>query len=132
MATDLFAALPPVPTAIVIGGETLDITPIKVGELPAFARIVQPVAAHLSASPDWLVLMAEHGDAVIDAVSIAARRPREWVAGLELDEAVRLAQAVFEVNADFFIRRLMPVITEAAGRIGQRIQATPGPTPSSA
>ena len=131
MATDPYVALPPVPTAIVIGGETLDITPIKVGELPALGRVLQPIAAHLSASPDWLTLMAEQGDAVIDAVSIAARRPREWVAGLELDEAVRLAQAVFEVNADFFIRRLMPVITEAAGRIGQRIQASPGPMPSS-
>lgn len=130
MANDPYAALPPVPTSIVIGGETLDITPIKVGELPVFARAVQPVAVHLSASPDWLAIIASHGEALIDAMSIAIRRPREWVAGLDLDEALRLAHAVFEVNADFFLRRLMPVITDAAGRIGQRIQASSGPTPS--
>lgn len=64
---------------------------------------------------------------MIEAVAIASRRPNEWVAGLELDEAIRLAQAVFEVNADFFIRRLLPAITEAAGRIGPRLG---GPAPS--
>jgi hypothetical protein len=132
MGNDPFAALPPVPLSIEIAGERIDLTPLKVGEVPAFARAVQPIAASLSASPDWLALMAEHGEAVIDAVSIASRRPREWVAGLDLDEAMRLTEAAFEVNADFFIRRLMPVVTEAASRIGQTLESpTPGATPSS-
>lgn len=125
------SALPPVPTTIVVGGETLDITPIVVGELPAFAKALQPVATHISESTDWLALFASHGDDLIDAISIASRRPREWVAGLDLDEAMRLAQAVFEVNADFFIRRLMPVIIDAAGRIEQRIKAASGQMQSS-
>ena len=120
MTSEPFAALPPVPVVLVIGGERLELTPLKVGELPAFARAVQPVAASLSASPDWLALLAEHGEAVIEAVAIASRRPAEWVAGLGLDEAVRLAEAVFEVNADFFIQRVLP---------GSRI---PGATHSSA
>ena len=124
-----FAALPPVPTSLVIGGESLELTPLKVGELPAFARAVQPVVDSLSVSNDWMALLAKHGEAVIAAVAIASRRPAAWVAGLELDEAVRLADAVFEVNADFFIRRLLPVITETAGRIGQRLG---GPASSSA
>jgi hypothetical protein len=125
---DTLAALPPAPTSIVIGGERFDLTPIKVGEVPAFARAVQPVAASLSASPDWLALLAEHGEAVIEALAIASRRPTAWVTGLELDDAVRLAQAVFEVNADFFIRRVLPSVTEAAARIGARM---PGPMSSS-
>lgn len=131
MRVDAFAALPPVPETVTIGGETLGLMPLKVGELPAFARAVQPMVQRLSASPDWLALMADDGEAVIEAVSIASRRPLEWVAGLDLDDAVRLAQAVFEVNADFFVRRLMPAIDAAAARIGQRTRVTPGPTPSS-
>lgn len=131
MPGDAFAALPPVPETVTIGGETLGLTPLKVGELPAFARAVQPMVQRFSASPDWLALMADDGEAVIEAVSIASRRPREWVAGLDLDDAVRLAQAVFEVNADFFVRRLMPAIDAAAARIGRRTRVTPGPTPSS-
>ena len=133
MRGDTFAALPPVPVTLVIGGERLDLTPLKVGDVPAFARAVQPVAASLSASPDWLALLAEHGEAVIDAVAIASRRPPEWVTSLALDDAVRLAEAVFEVNADFFIQRVLPSLTEAATRVSQILGAQiPGAMLSSA
>jgi hypothetical protein len=133
MRDDTFAALPPVPVTLVIGGERLDLTPLKVGDVPAFARAVQPVAASLSASPDWLALLAEHGEAVIDAVAIASRRPSEWVTNLALDDAVRLAEAVFEVNADFFIQRVLPSLTEAATRVSQTLGARiPGAMQSSA
>ncbi len=132
MGNDTFAALPPVQVSVEVGGERLDLTPLKVGEIPGFARAVQPVAASLSASPDWLTLLAGHGEAVIEAVAIASRRPRDWVASLELDEAVRLADAVFGVNADFFIRRLLPTLTEAAARVGRVWETqTPGATRSS-
>ena len=131
MGNDMFAALPPVPLSIEIAGERIDLTPLKVGEVPAFARAVQPIAAGLSASPDWLALLAEHGEAVIATIAIATRRPVEWVAGLDLDEAVRLAEAVFGVNADFFIRRLLPSVTQAAARIGQTLESpTRGAMPS--
>jgi hypothetical protein len=133
MMGDTFVALPPVPVTLVIGGERLDLTPLKVGDVPAFARAVQPVAASLSASPDWLALLAEHGEAVIDAVAIASRRPSEWVTNLEIDDAVRLAEAVFEVNADFFIQRVLPSLTEAATRVSQTLGARiPGAMQSSA
>ena len=136
MMSDTFAALPPVPVSLVIGGERLELTPLKVGEIPAFARAVQPavatLSASLSASPDWLALLAEHGEAVIDAVAIASRRPPEWVTNLALDDAVRLAEAVFEVNADFFIQRVLPSLTEAATRVSQTLGVQiPGAMPSS-
>ena len=131
MDNDTFAALPPVPVSAEIAGERIDLTPLKVGEVPAFARAVQPIAASLSVSPDWLALLAEHGEAAIAAIAIATRRPVEWGAGLDLDEAVRLAEAVFAVNADFFIRRLLPSVTQAAARIGQTLESpTRGAMPS--
>nr|WP_281720095.1 DUF6631 family protein [Nitrosomonas nitrosa] len=123
-----FSALPPVATSIEVNDETIDITPIKMGELPALSRAVQPLAAHLSASPNWLALIAQHGDALIEVLVIAVRRPREWVATLELDDAIKLASTVFEVNTDFFIQRLLPSITEAAARLEARM---PGRMPSS-
>jgi len=132
MGKDPFAALPPVPDTFEIAGERIDLTPLKVGEVPAFARAVQPLAASLSASPDWLALMAEHGDTVIVAIAVATRRPVEWVAGLDLDEAVRLAEAVFGVNANFFMRRLLPALTAATDRAGALMTpSTPGPMPAS-
>lgn len=133
MGNDTFVVLPPVPVFVEIAGERIDLSPLKVGEVPAFARAVQPIAASLSASPDWLALLADHGEAVIAAVAIAARRPVDWVAGLDLDEAVQLAESVFEVNADFFIRRLLPRVTQAAARVGQTIERqSPGAMPSNA
>lgn len=133
MGNDTFAALPPVPVFVEIAGERIELTPLKVGEVPAFARVVQPIAVSLSASPDWLALLAEHGEAVIAAVAIATRRPVNWMAGLELDEAVQLAEAVFGVNADFFIRRLLPSVTQAAARIGHTLERqTSGAMPSNA
>ena len=131
MGKEMFAALPPVPASVEIAGEHIELTPLKVGEVPAFARAVQPIAASLSASPDWLAILAEHGEAVIAALAIATRRPVDWVAGLDLDEAVRLAEVVFGVNADFFIRRLLPSVTQAAVRISQTLESpTRGAMPS--
>ncbi len=133
MGNDTFAALPPVPVSIDIAGERVDLTPLKVGEVPACARAVPPRAASLSAAPDWLALLAEHGEAVIAVIAIATRRPVDWVAGLDLDEAVRLAEVVFGVNADFFIRRLLPSVTQAAARIGLALEnQTHGARPSNA
>ncbi len=128
MSNNNFSALPPVATSIIINDEAIEIIPIRMGELPAFTRAVQPLAAHLSTSPDWLVLIAENGEALIDALAIATRRPREWIAALELDDAIKLASEVFEVNADFFIQRLLPSVTEAAARLEARM---PGRMPSS-
>ena len=132
MGKDTFAALPPMPASVEIAGEHIELTPLKVGEVPAFARAVQPIAVSLSASPDWLAMLAEHGEAVIAAVAIATRRPVDWVADLDLVDAVHLAEAVFGVNADFFLRRLLPSVTQAAARIGQALESpTPGAMPSS-
>lgn len=128
----MFAALPPVPETLILRGETLDITPLRVGELPAFARAVRPMAGKIGADPDWLRLLSEDGEAVILALSLACRRPPDWVAALALDEAIVLAEAVFGANADFFIRRVLPEIVQMSTRVGQRIgTAIPGATPSS-
>lgn len=126
--TTQFDALPPVPTSILVGGETLEVTPLKVGELPAFARAVRPIAAKLSPNPDWLHLLSEDGESVILALAIACRRPPDWVSALALDEAILLAEAVFGANADFFIRRVVPEVTRVSNRIGTLLN---GVTPSS-
>ena len=132
MENATFAALPPVPNTLHIAGESLDITPLKIGELPAFARAVQPLAAKLGPEPDWLQLVAEEGAAVIQALAIACRKPADWVSALALDEAIALSEAVFEANADFFIRRVVPEVLRVTTGMTVRIGTlTPGPTSSS-
>ncbi len=123
------AVLPPVPVEIRVADQTIALTPLVLGELPAFARAIQPFTTELAVEPDWLRLLGSYGEAMIEAMAIASRQPREWIAGLALDEAICLAQALFEVNADFFIRRVVPKVGEAVSRIGTQLA---GQTPASA
>jgi hypothetical protein len=130
MTETRFDALPPVPTALVVGGEALEITPLKVGELPAFARAVRSIASKVTSDPDWLCLLSEDGESVILALAIACRRPPDWVAALALDDAIRLAEAIFGANANFFIQRVVPAITQMSTRVGQQIPSLiPGVMP---
>lgn len=135
LTPDPLAALPPVLTTVTIRGESIELSPLRVGELPALLRVLQPIAHDITPEPEWLRLISAHGERVIEALAIASRRPPTWVAELALDQAVRLADAVFEVNADFFLQQLLPEIS----RVGQRLQVrleplnaalTLGPTPS--
>jgi len=127
-----FDAFPPTALSLEIAGAELAITPIRVGEIPALLAAVRPFAHRLvGADPDWLGLLVDHGDALITAIAVASHRPQEWVAGLAMDDAIRLAAALFEVNADFFVQRVVPAIQHAAARINAQMSGPlAGLTPS--
>lgn len=123
-----FQTLPPAPKVVTVSGTTLELTPIRLGELPRLLAVVRSLAtdlsANLSAEPDWFDLLTRHGEAVLDLLALTTRRERAWVNDLSLDEAVTLAAAVFEVNADFFVGQVAPAIRGAA----QRLAPSLGPT----
>ena len=118
---DDFAALPPVPTSIEIGGEPIEILPLRIGELPAFARTIRPFAEQLTGELDWDTIIADHGEAVLQALAVATRRPCSWVEGLAIDDAIRLADALLEANADFFVRAVTPACTRMAEHLASRM-----------
>ena len=92
-----------------IAGESIILKPLKVGQLPAFLRVISPVMKHLSAGEiNWLELFGERGDDLLAAIAIAVGKPRDWVDGLATDDAILLAAKVIEVNADFFTRTVLP------------------------
>ena len=101
--------LVPQATEVVIGGETVRLSPLKVGQLPGFLRAISPVMQQISSADiDWLSLFGERGDDLLSAIAIAVGKPRAWVDELAADEAILLAAKVIEVNADFFTRTVMP------------------------
>lgn len=126
-----FQTFPPVPRVVTVAGVAVELTPIRLGELPRILAVVHPMVADLSAEPDWLTLFATHGEAVLDLLALATRRERAWVNDLSLDDAVRLAAAVFEVNADFFVRRVAPSIAQAATRLAPMLSHGTTPSPDS-
>ena len=125
-----FETFPPVPKVVTVAGTALELTPIRLGELPRLLAAVRPIAADISVEPDWLDLLARHGEAVLDLLAITTRRERAWIEGLALDEAVTLATAVFEVNADFFVGRVVPAIQGAAQRLAPILSAGTTPSPA--
>lgn len=92
------------------------IGPVKVKDLPAFLAAVEPIARDLAAG-DILAALARHADGVIAATAIGAGVERAWLEQQDADVLVDLAARVVEVNADFFVRRVLPAITQAAERL---------------
>lgn len=116
--------LVPQPRRVEVAGEVLEITPLVIGELPPVLKAVRPiaetVAEQFKGAPDWLALFCEHGEALLTVLALASRRSPEWVAKLAMDEAITLAVAVFEVNADFFVQRIAPQLGRLADTLGKR------------
>lgn len=111
-----------------LDGQRLTIRPLVVGELPAMLKAVRPFAEQLTGEPDWLALLCDHGDALLAALALASRQPRDLVDALALDDAITLAAAVFEVNADFFVRRVAPKVGDLAQSLNGRLAgSTPSP-----
>lgn len=111
-----------------LAGQRLTISPLVVGELPAMLKAVRPFAEQLAGEPDWLALLCDHGDALLTALALASRQPRDRVDALALDDAITLAAAVFEVNADFFVRRVAPKVGDLAQNLNGRLAgSTPSP-----
>jgi hypothetical protein len=126
---ELDTLIPPV-IELQVGGESLRLMPLKVGQLPAFLRAITPVLPQLSGpSINWLGLLGAHGDALLSAMAIAVNKPRAWVDDLAADEAILLAAKVIEVNADFFTRTVIPKLDGLFTAV--KPVTEPGSTPSS-
>lgn len=124
-----FQTFPPAPRVVTVAGVAVELTPIRLGELPRLLTVARPLAEAFSRDPDWMALLERHGEAVLDLLALATRRERAWINDLSLDDTVQLAAAVFEVNADFFVRRVAPAVQAAADRL-QPILSSAGTRPS--
>lgn len=122
----------PAQSEVSINGETLTITPIKVKELAAFTRAISPMVGvfQMAGASHKILpeLLLEHTDDFIQAVAVATRKPIEWVNELEVDELMTLAAAVIEVNADFFMTRVLPSMSSGLLRLNDRLNLGQKPT----
>lgn len=92
--------------------------PVKVKDLPRFLAAIEPIAREL-AEGDILAALAKHAGHLIEATAIGAGVERAWLDEQTPDVLVELAAKVIDVNADFFVRRVLPIATSAAERIGR-------------
>ncbi len=129
-ASELDVIDPP-PRVMTIRGERLEIRPLTLGQLPAMARLAEPIAQSVLGLPgvpaegdDLLALTAAllkaHGDALPSAVALAVNRPLKWAALLTLDDFSAVAVVVVAVNQDFFLQGItLPAPPKRAGGKGK-------------
>lgn len=142
---------------LMVGGLNYDIAPVTMRQIPALARLTEPLAQELRfidlKDPlAYVGLLSNHGDAAMDAVAlmvrvqgddegaVPTRTVRQRIEHMNLEEFIGLAMVCVEVNADFFIRALAN-LTAAAPKLApsllQKLQAqmatgtTPTPSTSS-
>jgi hypothetical protein len=123
----------PLGKEVQIADKSLRITPFKLGELPRVFKAVEPITALVvealgstqSQMTSLAKIMVGGGDNVIDLLAIGSRQPRAWIDELELDAGVELLAAVIEVNASFFVQRVLPILNrEMAKAVPQTGQSS--------
>lgn len=141
--SDELEVLAPSGASVQYCGETLEVLPVKIGTVPKIVRVARPVLDKIfdmvgedaKVDDDQLVglvfdLVENSSDQVFAAVALCTGRDQEFIEKGDLDEFVLLAKKVYEVNRDFFLQKLVPLL---GGRAGEwlRERTGLGQTPSS-
>jgi hypothetical protein len=111
---------------VTVAERTFTIDPVRVKDLPQFLAALEPVAREV-ASGDVLSAVAKHTSGMIEATAIGSGADRAWLGEQDMEALVALAAAVVQVNADFFVQRVMPHIEGAARFLTDRIAAATTP-----
>ncbi|HWH75549.1 MAG TPA: hypothetical protein VNV16_14925 [Methylibium sp.] len=122
----------PEPVRVPVGDGVVELRPLTVGKLPAFARALRPMAGAFERfdlealdARGVLDLLVDHGEQILEAVSIATGIARARVDACDHVQLVGLIAGVIKVNADFFGRSLRPLLAQA-----RAVEAGDGRTPS--
>lgn len=111
---DEYEVIAPLPTPAALGPKKFMITPLKVGQLPEFARTVKGLniapLMDFAETQDFgqiIDLIASDGDRIIKACSIASGISEAEIRNSDMADMVSIVMAVYQVNLDFF-RRALP------------------------
>lgn len=159
--TDVAEVLP-VTHEVVIGGVPVVVNPIRVGQLPRAMALCEPFYRELkgvkakqasamakAADPEYpkagiqallkeadidlYDMILRHSDSVLQLIALLTDKDRQWVDDLAVDEFVSIFVMIVEVNTDFFLQRLLPLLSGVmAGVRKLKTMAAEqnGPTPS--
>ncbi len=137
--TGLEGLVPPT-KRVTINGREVDISPLRIRQIPGFARaIAKPWLAIVGG--DYLVAIMEWPKEITEALSIATGLDPDFLDDALPDEYLGLCSAVFEVNLDFFgqavfpkgaeMGRLMAEIVQKHSALQPGLSATDTATPTS-
>ena len=96
---------------IAAGGETFMVTPFVFGDLPKVAKCFAVIQSKIKGG-NLVEIAAEGGEDLIQLLCIAIKKPRAWFDTIASDEGLQLMATVIEVNRDFFVQRMSPVLAK--------------------
>jgi hypothetical protein len=135
MSDDLDTLAPEGREVALRSGQKVPVQPFYFGQWPRAIKLFRPVTeavtkaqiagfngANMTLAPDWPLrlpqVMDEAGESLLLFIAFAISMPRQWFDTLDGDDGIALTKAVFEVNGDFFVRRIAPML-------GMSIQPSP-------
>ena len=111
MADNELEVLFPDGKVVVANGESIIIKPFTFGQIPKVVGTVKKLAGVVQGDQfDVLEAIEKGGDDLIALVAFVTGKPREWFDTVPTDEGVELLKAIFEVNLDFFAKRVRPLL----------------------
>ena len=145
MKTDAMEVIDASVTKVNVGGQVIELRPLKVGAVPKILRLARPVidaVLDLDSLPDEdtdamvdlaMNMVDQHGDALFEAVGVAIGKEKAWVEDADIGDFIELCIKLVKVNQDFFTRRLAPLLAERAQAKAVALQQGTGAgrTPSS-
>ncbi len=128
-ADDVDVLEPPTRT-VRLRGREVEIRPMTVGLVPKVTRTLRDVRFGALDSGGIMQLVADHGEAVLEASAYATGIELEEVKALQLPEFVELFAAVLEVNAAFFsqaVARMLATVAQLNGGDGPTSSTSSSP-----
>jgi hypothetical protein len=115
---------------LTLGQETVEVKPFRFGDFKKVLAILDEFIEIFSSDPEtWVQTLLGSGEEAVEALAtltlFSVNRDRDWLNSLEGDLALDLFFKVFEVNADFFVRKLTTGATLVANAIQKAGQSSP-------
>jgi hypothetical protein len=118
---DELLALLPQPTVVDIGGVSVAIPVLTFGQVARIMAVLRPILVATPAARPLAEVVVGHLDTMLEILTIALGWPIERIEALPPECAARAFLALYEVNAEFFVRRaaaLTPEVEKVAQRVG--------------
>jgi hypothetical protein len=117
MSTEIQKIFPEV--NLELAGKEFKIVPFKFGQMPKIMKLMEKLAVPAQKAiregtthdiTTVFGLMAEGGVELIQLMAEGIKVPVEFVENLDQEDGVKLLAAFIEVNKDFFVQRVLPLI----------------------
>ena len=109
-----------------LGGEKFNISPFTFGQIPKVVKRLKNVAGVLDQEDfgsitSMMELLIQGGDDIIELVALVLKKDKEWVEELNQEDAIKAISIIITSNHDFFVKRILPIVTATMDRLEMRM-----------